>query len=196
MSRCMAQPCPLSLSFLLPHEVVRGLGLFLEFMFEVGRRGGVDDAAESGTAVPAPSLLAACTCCCVLVHVGPFGVHAWKTVTGSSCVVPRCLAQPCPLPPLLAACTRWGALRLGCWIRRYRLLSLVAVLSVRCHSVWHGSARFLAASCGHTLLLVDYTRGCVMWSRADTAVSAPFWSLFERTVPLCLVRQRLLSHSE
>ena len=75
MSRCMAQPCPLSLSFLLPHEVVRGLGLFLDFMFEVGRRGGGDDAAESGTAVPAPSLLAACTCCCVLLRIGPFGTH-------------------------------------------------------------------------------------------------------------------------
>ena len=158
----------------------------------------MSDAAASGTAVPALSLHFKCFLPAHTVVyrylLGPLTITS--EVVALSCMMPRCLAQPCPLPPLLAACTRWGALRLGCWIRRYRLLSLVAVLSVRCHSVWHGSARFLAASCGHTLLLVDYTRGCVMWSRADTAVSAPFWSLFERTVPLCLVRQRLLSHSE
>jgi hypothetical protein len=46
------------------------------------------DAAVSGTAVPAPPLLTACTRCCVLVS--------------------------------------------SCWIRRYPLLFLVAVLSVRC----------------------------------------------------------------
>ena len=60
MPRCLAPPCPL-LSFLPPHAVVRGLGLFLEFTFEVGRRGGVYDAAASGTPEPAPSLLAAGT---------------------------------------------------------------------------------------------------------------------------------------
>ena len=61
----------------------------------MGRGGGVYDAVASGTAVPAPSLLAASTCCCVLVRIGSFG--AQETVTESSCVMPRCLAQPFPL---------------------------------------------------------------------------------------------------
>ena len=35
-------------------------------------------------------------------------------------------------PPLLTACTHGGTLVSSCWIRRYPLLSLVVVLSVRC----------------------------------------------------------------
>ena len=88
MPRCLAQPYPLSLSFLPPHAVVRGsspLGLVYDaavsgtavpalppfyrhtllcagrslsgFTIEVGR--GWSVAAVSGTAVPAPSLVAA-----------------------------------------------------------------------------------------------------------------------------------------
>ena len=50
MPRCLAQPCPVSLSVLPPHAVVRGLSPSLEFTFEVGRGGVVYDAVASGTA--------------------------------------------------------------------------------------------------------------------------------------------------
>ena len=100
MQRCLAQPCPLSLYALPAHAVVYGL-CPLVITFEVVRGVELYDAAVSGTAVPAPPLLTACTHCCVLVS--------------------------------------------SCWIRRYPLLFLVAVLSVRCCGVWRGSAGSLAA---------------------------------------------------
>ena len=42
---------------------------------EVSRGVGVYDASASRTAVPDSSLLAACTCCCVLVRIGLFGAR-------------------------------------------------------------------------------------------------------------------------
>ena len=139
----------------------------------------------------------------------------FKTVTQSSFMMPRCLAQPCPLslyalpahavvygicplvitfevargvelydaavsgtavpaPPLLTDCTHCCVLVSSCWIQGYPFLFLVAVLSVQCCGVWHGSARSLAAYCGCVLLPTDCTRRCVVGSQADTAVSAPF----------------------
>ena len=53
MPRCLAPPCSLSLSFLLPDAVVRGLDLFLEFTFEVGR-GGVEFIMPRRLARPCP----------------------------------------------------------------------------------------------------------------------------------------------
>ena len=66
MPRCLAQPCPLSLYALPAHPVVYGLGP-LVITFEVVRGVELYDAAVSGTAVPAPPLLTACTHCGVLV---------------------------------------------------------------------------------------------------------------------------------
>ena len=101
-------------------------------------------------------------------------------------MMPRCLAQPCPLslyalpahaavyaicplvitfqvvrgvelydaavsgtaapaPPLLTSCTHCFVRVSSCWIRRYPLLVLVAVLSGRCCGDWHVSALSLAA---------------------------------------------------
>ena len=53
MPRFLAPPCPLSLSFLPPHAVVCGLGLFLYFTFEVGR-GGVECMKPRRLARPCP----------------------------------------------------------------------------------------------------------------------------------------------
>ena len=50
--RYLAQPYPLSLSFLPPHAVVRGLGLFVGFTLEVGR--GVDCRMPRRRARPCP----------------------------------------------------------------------------------------------------------------------------------------------
>ena len=205
MPRCLAPPCRLCLSYLPPHAIVGGLGLCLEFTFEVGR--GAECMMPRRLVRPCPLPLYSLPAHAV--------VYCLKTVAESSCMMSRRLAQPCPLsiyalpahpvvyglcplvitfevvrgvelfdeavsgtvvhaPPLLTACTRGGTLLSSCWIRRYPLLSLVAVLSVRCSGVWHGSARSLAHLYGCTLLPTDCTRRCVVGSRADSAVSAPF----------------------
>ena len=64
MPRRLAQPCPLSLYSLSAHAVV-----YLNtavITFEVDRGVELYDAAASGTAMPSPPLLAACTRCRVL----------------------------------------------------------------------------------------------------------------------------------
>ena len=117
MPRCLTQPCPLSLSFLPPRAVVRGLDLSLEFTFEVVPGGGVYDAAAPATAVPASSLLAACTRClpwCLHSRAHSPSTLSLRTLlytdyapsrlrskwfTGWCCMMPLCLTQPCPLPP-------------------------------------------------------------------------------------------------
>ena len=91
MPRCLAQPCPLSLYALPALLCTEYLVYPIVITFEVVRGVELYYAAVSGTAVPAPPLLTACTHCCVLVS--------------------------------------------SCWIRRYPLLFLFAVLSVRCCGV-------------------------------------------------------------
>ena len=68
MPRRLARPCPLHLYSLRAHAVVYWFVLGpLEPTFENGHGVELYDAAVSGTAVPAPPLLTACTHCCVLV---------------------------------------------------------------------------------------------------------------------------------
>ena len=62
----LAQPCPLSFYALPAHAIVYGL-CPLVITFDVVRGVELYDAAVSGTAVPAPPLLTACTHCCLLV---------------------------------------------------------------------------------------------------------------------------------
>ena len=88
------------------------------------------DVVPSGTTVPAPSLLDACTHYCVLVRIRPrlrfkkgCGVELYDAAVSGTVMpattlsvgymLPRRLARPCPLrgtavpaPSLLAACTR------------------------------------------------------------------------------------------
>ena len=52
MPRCLVQPCPLSLSLLPPHAVVRGSGLPLGFTLEVGQ--GVECRMPGRLARPCP----------------------------------------------------------------------------------------------------------------------------------------------
>ena len=85
MPRCLAQPCPLSLSILLPYAVVRGSCPLC----------WVYDAAASGTAVPALPLFSAATRCCA--RVGSLG-FTLEVDRGVECRMPRRVARPCPLP--------------------------------------------------------------------------------------------------
>ena len=66
MLGCLAPPCPLSLSFLPPHAIVRGLGLFLDFTFEWV--GGVECMMPRRLAQPCLlSLFSLATPCCARV---------------------------------------------------------------------------------------------------------------------------------
>ena len=68
MPRRLARPCPLPLYSLHVHAVVYWFVLDpLEPTFENGHGVELYDAAVSGTAVPAPPVLTACTHCCVRV---------------------------------------------------------------------------------------------------------------------------------
>ena len=103
--------------------------------FEVVRGVELYDAAVSGTAVPAPPLLTACTHSRVTFEVVR-GVELYDAAVSGTAA---------PAPPLLTSCTHCFVRVSSCWIRRYPLLVLVAVLSGRCCGDWHVSALSLAA---------------------------------------------------
>ena len=91
----LAQAYPPSHSFLPPHAVGRGLEP-LGSTFVMSRAVGTYCAASSGRAVPVPPPYSACARCWVLVRIKALYRLGSNGVAGVSCVMPPCLAQPCP----------------------------------------------------------------------------------------------------
>ena len=94
MRRRLAQPYPLSLSFVAPHTVMRGLGLS-RVTFGVGRGVACMMLQRLSRSYPHPlySLPAhAVESWCVL----SFFILRLQRVAEARCMMPRCLAQPCP----------------------------------------------------------------------------------------------------
>ena len=128
MPRCLAQP-RLHPLYSLPalaalYQFVLGS---LEPTFENGRGvelydAVVSDAAVSGTAVPSLSTLSLHTLLCTDYALSGLCSN-W--FTGWSCMIPRCLAQPYPLPlyslPALAVVhfcrVSYGGIRSFSWLR-------------------------------------------------------------------------------
>ena len=105
--------------------------------------GLVYDPAVSGTAVLTLSIISAAARGCSRVR--PLFRVTFEVVRGVELYDTAVSGTAMSAPPLLTACTHCCVLVPSCWIRRYPLLFLVVVLSIRCCGVWHGSARSLAA---------------------------------------------------